>query len=74
MREMAAEYRAAAAMLAMRIREKEAAGAGASELNALREALRDIRTAQRTLDGYYTLPRDEGITSAGWRGRGPDDR
>ena len=71
MREMAAEYRAAAAMLAMRIREKQAAGAGKQELYPLREALTDIRRVQRTLDSYYTVPRDESITSAGWRGRGP---
>ena len=51
MQEMAAEYRAAAAKLAMRIAEKKAAGASRKELYPLLEALGDIREAQRLISG-----------------------
>lgn len=68
--EMAAEYREAAAKLALRITEKQAAGASPAELNSLREALGDIREAQRALSGYYDIPRAPGVTCAGWRARG----
>lgn len=60
MSEMAAEYRLAAAKLAMRIQEKRAAGADPMVIQELKDALRDIREIQRVLDGYYELPRPEG--------------
>ncbi len=71
MREMAREYRAASARLAMRIQEKKEAGADPQMLRSLRTCLQEMRAVQRVLDGYYTVPRNEEITSAGWRGRGP---
>lgn len=71
MREMAQEYRAASARLAMRIQEKKDAGADPQMLRSLRTCLKEMRAVQRVLDGYYTVPRNEEITSAGWRGRGP---
>ena len=69
LKEMAQEYRAAAAKLAMRIKEKRDAGAPEAEIRSLSAALQDIRAAQRELDGYYTVPRSD-ITSAGWKARG----
>lgn len=70
LKEMAQEYRKAAAVLAIRIRDKDSAGAGKEELDQLREALRDIREIQRLLSGYYDIPRAEGVSAAGWRARG----
>lgn len=67
---MAAGYRIAAALLARRIHEKEAAGASASELRRLRGILRELRVTQRCLAHYYDLPRPEEITSAGMTARG----
>lgn len=69
--EMAAAYRAASAKMAIGIRARKAAGATEAELRPLREALEEMRAVQRTLDGYYDLPRDPAITSAGWHGRRP---
>lgn len=71
MAEMAAEYRVASAQLAMRIRAMEAAHTDPARVRALRRILQELRAVQRTLSGYYDLPRDPEITSAGWRGRGP---
>ncbi len=67
MKELAAEYRAASAKLAMRVAEKKAAGASPAELRPLQEALRDIREIQRLMDGYYDVPRSAGIAAVGWR-------
>ena len=69
MKEMAREYRKAAAKLSVRIQEKASAGAGMEELAKLREALRNIREIQRLLDGYYDIPRAEGISTVGWTAR-----
>lgn len=69
MKEMAAEYRVSAAKLAMRIAEKKAAGASYAELLPLQEALRDIREAQRLMDGYYDVPRPYRVSAVGWGGR-----
>lgn len=71
MQGMAVEYRAASARLAMRLKKLRSDGADPQVLHALSRNLRELRAVQRTLDGYYTLPRDPEITSAGWRGRGP---
>ena len=70
MQEMAAEYRMAAARLAMRIKEKRATGADPKVIRELYQALRDIREAQRVLDGYYDIPRPEGqYTLSGLKAR-----
>ena len=63
--EMAAEYRLSSARIAKRLREKKAAGASEGELRPLRWALEEIRAVQRVLEGYYDLPRDPALTSAG---------
>ena len=52
MKEMAKEYRVAAAKLALRLKECEAAGAEEKVLLSLRASLRNIRESQRLLDSY----------------------
>lgn len=69
MKEMAAEYRVAAAKLALRIKEKKADGASPMEIKSLKEALRDIREIQRLLDGYYDVPRTSQFAAVGWKAR-----
>lgn len=69
MEEMSAEYRVAAAKLAMRLREKKASGAPPPEINSLKEALQDIREIQRLLDGYYEVPRTSQFAAVGWKAR-----
>lgn len=69
MKELAREYREASAKLAMRIAEKRAAGASPAELAPLQEALRDVRAAQRLLDGYYDVPRPPDVAAVGWKAR-----
>lgn len=69
MKEMAVEYRLAAAKLAMRIAEKRAAGASPQELRPLQEALRDVREAQRLMDGYYGVPRSASLAAVDWHAR-----
>ncbi len=74
MKELVPQYREAAAKLAMRIAEKQAAGASRAELASLREALRDVREAQRLMDGYYDVPRSGRLAAVGWRAvRSRDD-
>ena len=65
MKEMARAYRAETARIALRIREKTAAGAPSWEVHALREMLREMRVKQRLLDSYYEAPRDSSISMAG---------
>lgn len=68
--EMAGAYRAAAVKVAMRLREKETAGADPYEIRQLRAILADIRLAQRCLSGYYDVPRPPEITVTGMKARG----
>lgn len=75
MKEMAGEYRSAAAKLSMRLAEKLAAGASQKEVASLRGALQNIREVQRTLDGYYDIPRSGPFAATGWKcRRSPDDK
>ena len=69
MKELVPEYREAAAKLAMRIAEKKSAGVPGCELLPLQEALRDIREAQRLMDGYYDVPRTGPFSLAGMKVR-----
>lgn len=69
LKEMAAEYREAAARLALRIEEKRAAGAPEYELKELRAALRDVRDAAHLLSGYYDVPRAGTGAAVDWRAR-----
>ncbi len=73
LKDLAAEYRAASAKLAIGIAERKAAGASPGELRPLQEVLRELRETQRLLDGYYDLPRSGGLAAVGWRGRRTDD-
>lgn len=67
MKEMAKEYRIAAAKLAMRIDERKELGASEDELKRDRRILRDIREIQRLLDGYYEYPRNDTYSSVCWK-------
>lgn len=69
MKEMAKEYRVAAAKIALRLKECEAAGAEENVLQSLRASLRNIRESQRLLDSYYEVPREESITLSGFIAR-----
>lgn len=71
MKELVPEYRRAAAMIAMRISEKKAAGAPNCELLPLQDALRDIREVQRFMDGYYDVPRTGPFALTSMKVRGP---
>ena len=62
MKEMAVEYRRESARIAMRLREKKAAGAPAWEIELLEKMLREMRVKQRVLDSYYDAPREKSIT------------
>lgn len=64
MAELAAEYRAESARLAMRIRDKEARGDARWEIETLRTMLRETREKQRLLASYYDTPRSSAITMA----------
>lgn len=67
LKEMAHEYKVAAAKLAMAIeRHKTAGDLTPAELNSLQQALRDTRDAAHLLSGYYDTPRqDIGLTMQG---------
>lgn len=69
MKEMAVEYRIAAAKLSLRIKEKKATGAPPEVINSLTSTLRDIREIQRLLDGYYDIPRTCSDAAVGWKAR-----
>lgn len=67
MKEMATEYRLAAARLSMKIQQMKNEGAPELEIKELRTALRDIRTSEKILAGYYEVPRPEtGGCAVGW--------
>ena len=76
--EMAIEYRAASAKLALRIKEKKAAGAPRHEIQELEAVLGEMRKVQRTIAHYYTLPRtDCDYAAVGWfasRGKRDESR
>lgn len=71
LKEMAAEYRAAAAKLTLSINRHKAAGdLSEYEMTQLCQARRDIREVSHLLSGYYDTPRPEsGITLQGLRPR-----
>lgn len=70
MKEMAVEYRIAAAKVSLRLKKKTAMGAPLEETNSLKSALRDIRDIQRLLDSYYDVPRTSKDAAVGWKARG----
>lgn len=67
MKEMAHEYKVAAAKLAMAIdRHQKDGDLTPEELKSLRQALNDTRAAAHLLSGYYDVPRqDDGLTLQG---------
>ena len=65
MAEMAVEYRKEAAKIAMRISEKEVAGAPRWEIEMLKVMLREMRDKQRLLASYYDVPRERSISMSG---------
>lgn len=71
MKEMAHEYKVAAAKLAMAIERHQKAGdLTAEELASLRRALNETREAAHLLSGYYDVPRPEGgLTLQGLKAR-----
>lgn len=71
MKEMAHEYKVAAAKLAMSIeRHKKAGDLTPEELKSLYRALCDIRAVAHLLSGYYDVPRqDGGLTLQGLTAR-----
>lgn len=76
LKDLAPEYRRAAAKLAMWLKEKEQSGDLTKEERvSVRQALDGIREVSRLLDGYYTTPRPYGISAVGWKGWviDPDD-
>lgn len=71
MKEMAHEYKVAAAKLAMAIdRHQKDGDLTPEELKSLRQALQDTRAAAHLLSGYYDVPRqDSGLTLHGMTAR-----
>lgn len=60
LKEMAHEYKVAAAKLAMAIeRHKKEGNLTPDELNSLRAELRDTRATAHLLSGYYDTPRQD---------------
>lgn len=66
LKELAPEYRQAAAKLSLWLEERGDTLTQA-ERRCLREALSGIREVQRLLDGYYELPRDPDYAAVGWK-------
>lgn len=69
LKEMAAEYRKAAAKLRMYIDRRKAEGAEQWELDQLYQSLRDIRDTAHLLSGYYDVPHSGTGASVGWVAR-----
>lgn len=71
LKEMAHEYKVAAAKLAMAIERHQKDGdLTPEELKSLRQALKDTRAAAHLLSGYYDVPRqDDGLTLQGLKAR-----
>ena len=71
LKEMAHEYKVAAAKLAMAIeRHKAANDLPLDKLKSLQRTLDDTRAAAHLLSGYYDVPRqDDGLTLVGMTAR-----
>ena len=73
LKEMAFEYKQAAAKLAIE-RHKKDGDLTPDELKSLRQSLRDTREAAHLLSGYYDVPRPEnGLTLLGLKARRIND-
>lgn len=73
--ELAMEYRQAAAKLAMAIDQHSKAGdLPPGQLSQMRSMLEELRMTQRTLSGYYDLPRPGTVDCSSWKaGKGRKD-
>lgn len=71
LKEMAYEYKVAAARLAMAIdRHQKAGDLTPEELKLLRQTLNDTRAVAHLLSGYYDVPRQgDGLTLQGLKAR-----
>lgn len=74
MKEMAFEYREAAAKMRVFIERRKAQGADDWELTQHREVLKQLRDTSRLLSGYYDVQRCSINAAVGWLvGRAPSD-
>lgn len=67
LKEMAAEYRLAAAKMRLQIRRMEERGAPPQDINQCRYILSELRDTSALLSGYYDIPRFSQNTVIGWR-------
>ena len=73
---LAAEYRATAAGLAVKLRRMRAEGAEQYRINHMVTVLNETRQMAHALSHYYDAPRDPVITGAGYyarKGKNRDD-
>lgn len=74
LKEMAVEYREAAAKMRVFIKRREEQGADDWELKQHREVLRQLRDTSRLLSGYYDVQRYSINAAVGWLvGRAPSN-
>lgn len=66
LKEMAAEYRLAAAKMRIQIQRMQEAGAPQSQINECRMALHELRDTSRLLSGYYDTPRVSSNAAVRW--------
>lgn len=66
LKEMAAEYRLAAAKMRLQIRRMEEAGAPHQDIVECKETLQQLRDTSRLLSGYYDAPRCSQNAAVGW--------
>ena len=66
LKEMAAEYRLAAAKMRIQIQRMQEAGAPQSQINEYRSVLQELRDTARLLSGYYDTPRFSSNAAVGW--------
>lgn len=66
LKELAQEYRSSAARLALWL-EEHGPDLPTAERRRVRSMLDETRAVQRALDGYYDLPRPEGLCAVGWK-------
>lgn len=66
LKELAREYRRSAARLALWL-EEHGPDLPPKERRIVMGMLNETRAVQRVLDGYYDLPRPEGLCAVGWK-------
>ena len=76
LQQMAAEYRAEAARMALKLRQMRKEGADRYRINHMAEVLKETRQMAHALSHYYDAPRDPAVTGAGYyarKGKNHDD-